>query len=153
VTLVDEALRIVLTGLHYLLRATWFIRRPNTLGAQAVALTPEGKIILVRLRYAQGWRLPGGGRAADEPALDAALRELREEIGMTGHGKAKAALEFEESVHFKRDIASLVVVRDVRYRPRWTWEVERIREADLDSLPADMSPSTRQRIKEVRPLL
>jgi hypothetical protein len=72
---------------------------------------------------------------------------------MTGHGKAKAALEFEESVHFKRDIASLVVVRDVRYRPRWTWEVERIREADLDSLPADMSPSTRQRIEEVRPLL
>jgi 8-oxo-dGTP pyrophosphatase MutT (NUDIX family) len=153
VTLVDQALRIVLTSLHYLLRLSWFIRRPKTFGAHALALTPEGKIILVRLRYAPFWRLPGGGRTPGEPPVDAALRELGEEIGMTGHSEAKAARDFEGSVHFKRDTASLVVVRDVRYRPRWSLEIEAVREADLDALPADMSANARMWIDEVRPLL
>jgi len=152
-TLVDQALRIVLTSLHYLLRLSWFIRRPKTFGAHALALTPEGKVILVRLRYAPFWRLPGGGGTADEPPVDAALRELREEIGMTAHGEAKAARDFHESVHFKRDIASLVLVRDVRYRPRWSLEVEAVCEADLDALPADMSANARLWIDEARPLL
>lgn len=150
---VDRALRIVLTSLHYLLRLAWFVRRPRTFGAHAVALTPEGRVILVRLRYAPGWRLPGGDRAAGEPAVEAALRELREEIGMTANGEAKAALDFEEPVHFKRDTASLVVVRDVRYRPRWNLEVEAIRESDLGELPGDASVNTRPWIDEVRPLL
>ena len=48
-------------------------------------------MILVKLRYAPGWRLPGGGRADDEDPCEAALRELREEIGMTAHGKARLA--------------------------------------------------------------
>jgi 8-oxo-dGTP pyrophosphatase MutT (NUDIX family) len=153
VKLVDGALRIVLTSLHYLVRLTWFVRRPKTFGAHALALTPEGKIILVRLRYVPCWRLPGGGRRSDEPPVEAALRELREEIGMTAHGEAKAARDFQESVHFKRDIASLVLVRDVRYRPRWSLEVEAVREADLDALPADMAANARLWIDEVKPLL
>lgn len=150
---VDGALRIALTTLHYLLRATWFVRRPKTYGAHAVALTPDGKIVLVRLRYAPGWRLPGGGRAAHEAPIDAALRELREEIGMVAHGEAKTAHELEELVHFKRDTAALVVVRDVRYRPRWSLEVEQVREADPDALPAETSENTRRWIGQVRPLL
>ena len=52
-----------MTGAYQLLRAGWFVRRPRTFGAHALALTPERKLILVKLRYASGWRLPGGGRA------------------------------------------------------------------------------------------
>jgi 8-oxo-dGTP pyrophosphatase MutT (NUDIX family) len=133
-------LRLVITAAHGLLRLGWFIRRPRTFGAHALALTPEGKAILVRLRYAPGWRLPGGGRAEDEDPRDAVLRELREEIGMTGHGKVQLAAELEERPDFKRDLASLLVVRDVRYRPhRWSWEVEAIIERETDDLPDDMA--------------
>jgi hypothetical protein len=57
------------------------------------------------------------------------------------------------SVNFKRDTASLVVVRDVHYRPRWSWEVEDIREVELDSLPEDISPSHAWWIGAIRPLL
>ncbi len=149
----DRLLRLVLTAVHCLLRGFWFVRRPNTCGAHALALTPERKIILVKLRYTSGWRVPGGGRPASEPALDAAVRELREEIGMTGHGEATPACDLEEIVHFKRDLVSLVIVRDVRYRPRWSWEVEAVCEAEIDSLPADLSPVTRRWIEELRPLL
>ena len=134
-------LRLVITAAHGLLRLGWFIRRPRTFGAHALALTPEGKAILVRLRYAPGWRLPGGGRAEDEDPRDAVLRELREEIGMTDHGEVRLAAELEERPDFKHDLASLLVVRDVLYRPhRWSWEVEKIIEIPLDRLPAELSP-------------
>src|SRR3954453_6703006 len=127
----DRWLRIALTAAHQLLKLNWLVRRPRTFGAHALALTPEGKIILVRLRYARGWRLPGGGRSANEDPRNAGLRELREEIGMTAHGRVRLACELEESTDFKRDLASLLVVEDVRYQPRWSWEVEQVCEADI----------------------
>ena len=134
-------LRFLATALHSLLKLCWLARRPRTFGAHALALTPHGQAILVRLRYAPGWRLPGGGRAEHEDPRDAVLRELREEIGMTSHGNVALAAELEERPDFKRDLASLLIVRDVRYRPRrWSWEVEAICEAPLDRLPDDLSP-------------
>ena len=140
-TFVNALLRILVTALHSLLKLGWFVRRPRTFGAHALALTPDGKAILVRLRSAPGWRLPGGGRHEAEPPSDAVLRELREEIGMTSHGDVTLAAELEEHPDFKRDLAALLIVRDVRYRPRrWSWEVEAIMEAPLDTLPADLSP-------------
>jgi 8-oxo-dGTP pyrophosphatase MutT (NUDIX family) len=151
--IVDSALRVALTATHRLLKLAWFVVRPKTFGAHALALTPEGKIVLVKLRYAPSWRVPGGGRNPGESATEAALRELREEIGMTSHGTVTPAREFEQSVDSKRDTASLVVVRDVRYRPRWSWEVEAVREVDLHGLPKDTAFSSRYWIEELRPLL
>jgi hypothetical protein len=69
------------------------------------------------------------------------LRELREEIGMVSHGEVRLAAELEDAADHKRDLAALLIVRDVRYQPRrWSWEVEAICEAPIDDLPADVSP-------------
>ena len=104
-------------------------RRP---GAHAIALTPAGRVILVRLRYARGWRLPGGGRSSGEPLEQAVLRELREEIGMTGHGALRPLADIDPA---------LLLVEDVVFRPRrWSWEVEQVVEADPRALPHDLSP-------------
>ena len=148
--LIDRILRPLATTAFALLKR----RARGRPGIHAIALTPERQIILVKLRYASGWRVPGGGRSANEPAIEAALRELTEEIGMTSHGEAKLACELEESVDFKRDLASLVVVRDVEYRPkRWSWEVEKVCEASLDDLPSDISAQTARWLRTVAPLL
>jgi 8-oxo-dGTP pyrophosphatase MutT (NUDIX family) len=105
-------------------------RKPCPSGAHAIALTPERKIVLVKLRYAAGWRLPGGGRDEDESVEQAALRELREEIGMRSYRRIR-----------RTPIAGVAIVDDVIYRPRkWSWEVERVREAPIDELPPDLSP-------------
>ena len=150
----EKALRLAATAAHSFLRAIWFVRRPKTFGSHAIALTPEGKLILVKLRYAPGWRIPGGGRPEQEDLVEAALRELREEIGMTSHGEVRRARDFEEPTDFKRDTASLVIVRDVRYRPRrWSWEVEQVCESELSSLPDDLSPQSARWIEALRPLL
>lgn len=152
--MIRPLLRAGATALHKMLAVGWFFRRPKTYGAHAVALTPEGKLVLVKLWYAPGWRLPGGGRDPSEPPADAAIRELREEIGMTSHGAAEPACELEEEVDFKRDTCSLIIVRDVEYRPkRWSWEVEAVSEARRDELPSDLSPQTRRWLREVGPLL
>jgi len=149
----NPLLRLGLTAAHKLLKATWFVRRPRTYGAHALAFTPEGKLILVKLRYAPGWRVPGGGRHRGEAAEDAGLRELREEIGMTAHGRVRLACELEEAVDFKRDVAALLIVEDVVYRPRWTWEVEKVAEFAMTALPADTTPPTLRWIELLRPHL
>ena len=149
-SLTDRLLRWALTAGHQLLRAGWFVRRPRTHGAHALALTGERNVILVKLRYASGWRLPGGGRDASEPAEQAVLRELREEIGMTAHGKVTLAIELDETADFKRDLASLLVVEDVQYTPqRFSWEIERVIEAPLGKLPRDLSPRARRWIAAI----
>lgn len=140
---IDPLLRLVLTAAHKLLQAGWFVRRPRTYGAHAIALTPDRNIILVKLRYAPDWRVPGGGRNRGETAQAAAIRELREEIGMTSYGCIRRACELEQRVTFKRDLAALLIVEDVRYRPhRWSWEVQEVAEFPLDALPADTAPPT-----------
>jgi len=150
VSFADPLLRAVLTAGHKLLKTGWFFRRPRTFGAHALALTPERKIILVKLRYAPGWRLPGGGRGANEDPRDAVLRELREEIGMTSHGAARLAAELEQPTDFKRDLASLLIVEEVHYAPRWSWEIERICEAPLEDLPDGIAPVARDWIAALR---
>jgi 8-oxo-dGTP pyrophosphatase MutT (NUDIX family) len=149
-SLANKALRIALTALHQLLKLGWRVRRPRTFGAHALAFTPEGRIVLVKLRYATGWRLPGGGRAPGENPADAVLRELREEIGMISHGRVSLACELEEQADFKQDLASLLIVEDVRYSPRWSLEIEQVIEASLDKLPADLSPRAAGWIEAMR---
>ncbi|HET7317424.1 MAG TPA: NUDIX domain-containing protein [Sphingomicrobium sp.] len=150
---VDKALRFVLTGLQQVRRAIWFVERPKTFGAHAIALTPQGKIVLVKLRYAPWWRVPGGGRREDEDAEAAALRELREEIGLLSHGEVQRVRDFDEPTDFKRDTASLIIARDIHYRPRWSWEVEQVREFDPGALPHDISPTHERWIEAALPLL
>jgi len=152
--MINRILRAAATAFHKILRFGWFIRRPRTFGAHAIAFTPEGRLVLVRLWYAPGWRLPGGGRDPAESPVDAALRELEEETGAISHGEAKAAGELDEEVDFKRDTSSLVIVRDVKYRPkRWSWEVESVSDFAMDDLPPDLSPQTRRWLRAVEPHL
>jgi hypothetical protein len=64
-------------------------------------------------------------------------------VGMIAYGRVRLACELEESVDFKRDLATILIVEDVRYRPhRWSWEVEQVGEFALEALPAGTAPST-----------
>lgn len=138
--LIDKLLRPIATVVRRLVRKAR--PRSDASGAHAVALTHGGAVILVKLRYAHGWRLPGGGRGPGENLAQAALRELREEIGMTAYGRVRPEAGERHD---------LVVVEDVHYRPpRWSWEVEAVMEAPADRLPADLSNHARRSLAAVR---
>jgi 8-oxo-dGTP pyrophosphatase MutT (NUDIX family) len=135
-------IRTVFTFLHGLRRLLWLATGPGRDGVHAVPLTAAGRVVLVKLTYAPGWRLPGGGRKRGEAPVEAILRELREEIGLTGHG----SIERLEDVHpagLPGDRSALFLVRDVAWRPRRSLEVEEAREFDRAELPEDVSDWTR----------
>ncbi|MHA6719805.1 NUDIX domain-containing protein [Sphingomonas sp. RS6] len=134
----------------YLLVRTigWFFTRPATGGVRAIAVTPEGRVVLVRHSYLRGWHLPGGGQNAKETPHDALLRELREEIGMIGHGDVRLLGTLRHQPNFRRDTVTLAVVESVRYAFRPSLEIIDASAFDPRALPADTGPATRRRIED-----
>ena len=138
-----------MTAAYRLRRAMRFALRPRTHGVHAVAFTPEGDLVLVRLTYAPGWRLPGGGRKRREEPVAAMLRELREEIGLTAYSSIEHAQDCEERTRFGSDLSAVFVLSGTEYRPRPSWEIEEIREFGPDALPEHMPPRTRDLVEAV----
>lgn len=123
-------------------RSVWFFTRPRTKGVHGIPLTSAGKVVLVTLSYAKGWRLPGGGLKAGEDPREGMLRELREEIGLAAHLDIEPICHFDHRPDFRHGQATLFVVRGVQYRPRWSLEVRRVAEFDLSHLPHDTASIT-----------
>ncbi|HEX8626189.1 MAG TPA: NUDIX domain-containing protein [Allosphingosinicella sp.] len=122
--------RTVFTFLNGLRLALRKVTGPGRAGVHAVPMTASGKVVLVRLTYAPGWRVPGGGLGRRESAEQGMLRELREEIGLLSHG----AVERLEEVR-PGDPSAFFLVRDVAYRPRRSFEIAEVREFDPARLP------------------
>ena len=57
-----------------------FFFRPLTLGVR-VMMIQDGKVLLVRHTYLDGWFMPGGGVKRGETLDQAARREAHEEVG------------------------------------------------------------------------
>lgn len=53
-----------------------------TVGAVAVLRRPDGRVVFVDQRHSGGWALPGGLLRRGEPAAEALVREVCEEIGL-----------------------------------------------------------------------
>jgi 8-oxo-dGTP pyrophosphatase MutT (NUDIX family) len=128
---------------HRCRRAIWFFTRPHTDGVHAIPLTPEGKVVLVRLTYRPGWHLPGGRRESGEEEVPAVLRELREEIGLTAWSSCELVFRFSHRIDWKDDDVAVFLLRGVEYRPRWSIEIAATAEFAPDALPPDVPARAR----------
>ena len=52
-------------------------------GAAVLFTDPAGRVLLVEPTYKEYWEVPGGAVDADESPYDAAVRELKEELGLS----------------------------------------------------------------------
>ena len=79
----DPLLRLAFRAGYRVLRVWWFAARPTVRGVKCV-LVRDGEVLLVRHTYGnrRRWELPGGGVKRRERPLDAARREIREELGI-----------------------------------------------------------------------
>lgn len=146
-TLQRRLIRTVFTFLHRFRRSVWRPSGPGRTGVHAVPLTGEGRVVLVLLTYAPGWRVPGGGRKRKEAPEAAMLRELREEIGLVSHGAIQRLDDVGTDSGLEGDRSAFFLVRDVVYRPRRSLEVEEVREFDPRRLPEDTTRWTSQLVE------
>lgn len=149
--LTSAVARSPLPRLLYRLRRAWqAVTRPLTVGVRAIVADGQGRVLLVRHVYTDGWHLPGGRVAKGETAAEAAARELVEETGIIAYVPTLLGL-YGRFSHGGSDHVAV-------YAFKW-WEGEirtdglEIGEAAFfapDALPADTALATQRRIAEYR---
>jgi 8-oxo-dGTP pyrophosphatase MutT (NUDIX family) len=126
-------------------RAVW---SPTAMGVAGAVYGTDGRILLVKHRYNPGWRLPGGGVDRGEPPQDAVLRELAEEVGLTG-GAAEFFGLYVRKAGWATAVIALYRIRGgtVNFRPNL--EIKEICFADPAKPPEGCTPAARKRLKEL----
>ena len=79
--LLDSIWRIALRLAYQLQLAWWFVRRPAIHGSY-IAVWHGDRVLVIQNSYRKRLSFPAGGRARGETLLEAARRELREEVGI-----------------------------------------------------------------------
>lgn len=79
----EPVLRLVFRVGYRVLRVYWLFARPRKRGVKCVIARGED-VLLVRHTYGRRhqWELPGGGVKRGESPLEAARREIKEELGL-----------------------------------------------------------------------
>ncbi len=91
---------------YRVLQVMWFIWRPEKNGVKCV-LTRNENVLLVRHTYGRrSWDLPGGAIKRGEPPIEAARREMEEELGL-GSASWTAIGQLRGSVDHRRDTIHL----------------------------------------------
>jgi 8-oxo-dGTP pyrophosphatase MutT (NUDIX family) len=130
-------------------RLVWRVLRPRTRGVKVMLFNDAGELLLIRNAYGRSdlYLLPGGGVRPFEQPPAAAVREVREELGV-----AITALEWRSEhdsvAEGKRDRISLFTARVAGVPRPDRFEVTEARFVAPGDLPADTSPATRRRVAE-----
>ncbi len=135
--------------LLYLLHKIYlFFVRPTTIGVR-VMLVQDGKVLLVRQTYLQGWFMPGGGTKPGETLEQAARREAREEVGAELNHLNLVGV-YSNFGEWKNDHNVLFISKNFTWSGKHDREIAEARLFSLDSLPPDLWPGHRLRLQEYR---
>ena len=136
----DATFRLFMT-----VRAIW---SPTAMGVAGAVYDDQGRILLVRHSYNPGWRLPGGGVDRGEPPQDAILRELAEEVGLTG-GVAEFFGLYVRKAGWVTAVIALYRIQGAQVNFRPNLEIKEICYADPRTPPEGCTPAARKRLKEL----
>ena len=134
------SLRLLITA-----KALW---SPTALGAAGLVLDGAGRVLLVRHSYKRGWCLPVGGVNRGEPPRDAALREMAEEVGLSG-GTAEFAGLYTRRAGWATNVVALYRITGAAVDFRPNLEVREILWADPLDPPPGSTPATVRRLQEL----
>lgn len=114
-----------------------------SVGAVAVLRRPDGRIIFVDQRHSGGWALPGGLLRRGEPAAEALVREVCEEIGLDLAARQLPVPLAAVSAPVRRvDVVFVIDVPDgIVVRAADAVEVRGVEWFALDALPPVTDPT------------
>lgn len=119
-----------------------------TVGVRAMIFNQKNEILLVKHTYQNGWYIPGGGVKTGETVLDALLRELKEEIGLTVLSEPEFFGIYYNNYLGVNDYPVIYIIRDFKIESAKSNEIESIEWFPINQLPNNISPGTKRRIDE-----
>lgn len=131
-----------------LIKLHWRIFKPFSVGARAIVLNDENKVLLIKHTYTDLWYLPGGGVNKKEHLLDALQREMYEELKLSIKDEPTLLGTYSNFFESKSDFVSIFVIKDFEMRPQKNLEIENWQFFDTDELPQTTSPGSKKRIQE-----
>jgi 8-oxo-dGTP diphosphatase len=130
--MVDWVFRLGYRCAYQALRVYWRVARPTTHGA-LVALWCGGEILLVQNSYVKFRSLPGGVVNRGETGRQAAIRELREEVGIVArHEDLVAVLDEVHEWEGKRDHVEIFAL-ELAQKPAFAVDNREVVSADFVS--------------------
>jgi 8-oxo-dGTP pyrophosphatase MutT (NUDIX family) len=122
---------------------------PVAFGAHALVQDAQGRVLLVRHNYYDGWALPGGGVGRAEPPASALLRELKEEVGLLRSAEPELFGLYSRRLGWATNVIALYRVRNAELDFKPNFEIREITFADPASPPAGTNPGARRRLAEL----
>jgi ADP-ribose pyrophosphatase YjhB (NUDIX family) len=122
---------------------------PVAFGVSALARNRSGDVLLVRHGYKAGWTLPGGGVDRGEPASEAILREMREEVGLLRASAPEFVSLYTRKAGWATNVIALYRLNDIEIAFKRSMEIREAIFVNPECLPTDTAAGTRRRISEV----
>ena len=118
------------------------------LGAAAIVLDRDGRVLMVRHTYGRlNWEIPGGASEPGESVIGTALRELREEAGVDAIAESLAGIYYDAHDDAHHFVFRCRLVGDVEPVPS-SEEISACRYWRPDALPRPISDFTVRRIRD-----
>ncbi|HEU0096304.1 MAG TPA: NUDIX domain-containing protein [Rhizomicrobium sp.] len=121
---------------------------PTAFGVTGVVEDAQGRVLLVRHSYKTGWALPGGGVDRGEPPAQAVMRELAEEVGLSG-GTAQFLGLYTRRAGWATNVIALYRVTGATVAFKPNFEIREICFADPAALPFGVTSATARRLAEL----
>lgn len=127
------------------------VRQSVIMGVRVVVFDGADGVFLVRHSYTPGWHFPGGGVDKGETCRMAAIREVREEAGLTLRGEIPLLGVYLNRAMASRNHVAVYVARefDRIADPKPDWEIVERGFFPLGALPEGTTASTRARLAEI----
>jgi len=121
---------------------------PKLIGAAAVILDSEGKVLLVKHSYGKNnWDLPGGKGEDNESAEETAKREVLEEVGLEVQIEELTGVYYEASYDMHHFVFIAKNGNNQMPQPS-SPEILECRYCSIDELPKPISDFTCKRIED-----
>lgn len=118
-------------------------------GASAIIIDDDGRVLLVKHTYGRhNWELPGGHTEPGEPAVETALREVREETGLRVSAQRLVGIYYEPEVDMHHFVFMCRRLDDVQTPEPDGVEISECRYWAADALPRPISDFTIDRVRQ-----